>query len=347
VIHIGMDLHKKHTVFCAIDAEGAIVARGKVESSEDGWKGLVTRWPVAEVKVAFETGGLSWWAVDVVRSIGVEPVVVDARHFKLIRESKKKCDRRDAFHLADGLRAGLVQQCAVTIPSEKARRGRALLQARATIVKQSTASKNAVLGLLRSVGVSVTSRQWKSETGWEAVLAVRLIPEWMKELLLLHRQQWKASEKVRGELDRRVAKELDAWEPAKRLLEIPGYGPMVTLAVVSSIDDPSRFRSREVGSYAGLAPGVRASGTKEGLGGITRQGRPLLRTLLIQAGLAAMKSHHLSPGFTKLWHRLYAQRGRQVAAAAMGRRLLVLGHKLMKNGQRYDPNYPPKEAEAA
>jgi transposase len=344
VINIGMDLHKKHTVFCAIDSEEAIVARGKVESTEEGWRGLVTRWPVAEVKVAFETGTLSWWAVDVVRSAGIEPVVVDARHFKLIRESKKKCDRRDAFHLADGLRAGLAQQCAVTVPSEKARRGRALLQARATVVRQSTASKNAVLGLLRSVGVSVTLRQWNSEVAWEAVLAVRAIPDWMKELLILHRQQWKAAEKAREELDRRTAQELHAWEPAKRLLEIPGYGPLVTLAVVTSIDDPSRFRSKEVGSYAGLAPTVRASGKKEGLGGITRQGRPLLRTLLIQAGLAAMRSRHLSPGFTKLWRRLYAQRGRQLAAAALGRRLLVLGHKLMKNGQHYDPNYPRKEA---
>ena len=100
MIHIGMDLHKKHSVFCAVDHQGAVVARGKVLSNEEAWKEILRRWPGEEVKVAVETGTLSWWAVDVARSLGIEPVVVDARHFKLIRESKKKCDRRDAFHLA-------------------------------------------------------------------------------------------------------------------------------------------------------------------------------------------------------------------------------------------------------
>lgn len=346
MIHIGMDLHKKHTVFCAIDSNGTVVGRGKVESTEAEWKKLVRRWP-GEVKVAFETGTLSWWAVDVVRSVGIEPVVVDARHFKLIRESKKKCDRRDAFHLADGLRAGLVAQCAVAVPSEKARRGRALLQARATIVKQSTASRNAALGLLRSVGLSMRAREWLSEAGWETTLAARPVPEWMRPLLQLHRQQWRATQVARRELDRQVAAELALWPEADRLQQIPGYGPLVTLVVVSSIDDPMRFRSKELGSYAGLAPSVRASGAREGLGGITRQGRPLLRTLLIQAALAAMRSHTLTPGLTKLWRRLYAQRGRQLAAAALGRRLLLLGHKLMKNGQVYDPYYSAKEVQAA
>ncbi len=99
MIHIGLDLHWKHSVFCAIDHRGAVVARGKVESTEGGWSELLRRSGKEEVKVAVEAGTLSWWAVDVARSVGIEPVVVDARHFKLIRESKKKCDRRDAFHL--------------------------------------------------------------------------------------------------------------------------------------------------------------------------------------------------------------------------------------------------------
>ena len=346
-MHIGMDLHKKHSVFCVIDDQGAVVARGRVESSEEGWTGLLRRWPKEEVKVAVETGTVSWWAVEVARTLGIEPVVVDARQFKLIRESKKKCDRRDAFHLADGLRTGLVPQCAVAVPSERARRGRALLQARATIIKQSTASRNAGLGLLRSVGIQLSGRKWCSESTWEAALLMRLVPEWMKPLLALHRQQWKSAEAVRRELDRQVAEELDLWPEANRLQEIPGYGPVVTLAVVASIDDPGRFRPKEVGSYAGLAPAVRASGERAGVGRITRQGRPGLRVLLIQAALAAMRSQKLTPGLAKLWRRLYAQRGRQVAAVALGRRLLVLGHKLMKTGQRYDPNFSRKEVPAA
>src|SRR3990172_9750248 len=89
----------------------------------------------------------------------------------------------------------------------------------------------------------------------------------------------RAAGAVRRELDRQVAEELDLWSEAHRLQEIPGYGPIVTLAVVASIDDPKRFRPKEVGSYAGLAPAVRASGERAGGGGITRQDPPGLRVL--------------------------------------------------------------------
>ena len=114
--------------------------------------------------------------------------------------------RRDAFHLAEALRTGIARLCTVSVPSARARQGRGLLQARATIVKQCTISRNAEL-------------------------------------------------------------ELQNWPEAKRLLDMPGFGPIVTLAVASAIDDPHRFkRQKQVASYGRIVPSVRDSGGRESHG---------------------------------------------------------------------------------
>jgi transposase len=89
---------------------------------------------------------MTWWVVAVLRDAGVEPVVIDARQFKLISHSKKKNDKHDARALADALRGGLAQRYSVHVPSDRARRGRALLRTRHQVVKQSVASWNAARG---------------------------------------------------------------------------------------------------------------------------------------------------------------------------------------------------------
>ena len=144
--YVGMDIHSKTTTFCVIDDEGNICKRGKVDSSESQWLGVVSHWPGEEVTVALESGNMTWWVVDALRSAGIEPVVVDARQFKLISHSKQKSDKHDARALADALRGGLAQRYSVHVPREIARRGRSLLSTRHLIVKQSVAQWNAAPG---------------------------------------------------------------------------------------------------------------------------------------------------------------------------------------------------------
>lgn len=339
--HIGMDVHKKHTVFCVVDDRGDVIARGKVESTEAGWRRVLRARPVAELRLALETGTMAWWLVGTARTLGIEPVVVDARQFKLVGKSKRKSDRRDAYELADALRTGLAQRCAIVVPSEKARRGRALLQARMTAKKQCTIARNAALGLLRSVGeVSLGARRWNSSERWEAAIGSSAVPEWMRPLLRAHRRTWASANEIVIELDRIIEQELALWPDAQRLGEIPAYGPMVTLAVLSSLDDPARFRrAKQVGAYAGLAPSVRASGETQHVGGVTREGSHVLRHCLIQGAHSALRSRALSPALRRWAHRLQLQRGRNLAVAALARRLLVLGHRLLRTGGRYNPNF--------
>ena len=341
MIYVGMDIHKKTTTFCAIDEEGKLAKRGKVPSDEDGWLGIVGNWPIDDVQVALETGAMTWWVVDVLREAGIEPVVVDARQFKLIADSKKKSDRRDARTLAEALKGGLAENCSVAVPTEKARQARSLMRTRHMVVTQATANMIAARSLLRSVGVFISKFDWAKQEKWEKLLNNPSIPVRMKPLLLVYRNVWETLNKERQDLDAMVAAEQERWPEAQLLRQIPGYGPIVTMAVLSSLDNPHRFKyPGQVASYAGLTPSSRDSGESQKRGGITHQGRPILRHLMVQAAWTAMRSKKLSPNLQKWTRRLIVKRGVMVAVVALARRLLILGYRLWKNGEAYNPAYP-------
>lgn len=338
MIYVGMDLHQKTTTWFACDQEGQRVGSGKVDSTSEGWHSVLLR-VGPQVQVAIETGSTTWYCVEQLRALGVEPTVVDARHFKLIAESRKKSDRRDARTLAFALRDGTAQQCTVAVPSERARQGRALLQARKTIVEQGTQSRNAIKGLLRGCGCTLAAALWRHpEQLHKALNELQRVPTWMRPLLDAHYTVWLEAQRQRALLDKQIGAELALWPDAQHLQTLPGFGPLVTLAVASALDDPRRFaRGRQVGSYAGLVPSVRNTGDNPRHGRITHQGRSLLRHALTQAAHSALRSHALAAR-DRAWARsLDARRGRQVAVIALARRLLVIAHQMWLTGELYDP----------
>lgn len=341
MIYVGMDFHKKSTTFCAIDCEGKVVRRGKVPSGDEGWHDALSQWEPSDVRVALETGCLTWWAVDSLLRHGVDPVVVDARSFKLVAQSNKKSDRFDAHALADGLRGGLADRCAVEVPDQRTRQARSLMQARQQILKQLNMTINAAKGLLRSVGVEIKKSEWAKESGWEKLLGNPAIPIWMKPLLITQREIWEFLDDQRRAMDAMVIEESTRWPEAQLLLEMPGFGPIVTLGILSGIGDITRFkRPNQLASYAGLIPSSRDSGGIQRRGGITRQGRGLMRYLAVQAAWAALRSRALTPGLRKWAKRLIVKRGCKVAVVALARRLMVMVHKILSNGEAYNPTYP-------
>jgi transposase len=67
----------------------------------------------------------------------------------------------------------------------------------------------------------------------------------------------------------------------RRLMSVPGVGPVTALAFKTAVDDPYRFRrSRTVGAHFGLTPKRFQSGSIDYDGRITRCGDPEVRTAL-------------------------------------------------------------------
>jgi transposase len=92
------------------------------------------------------------------------------------------------------------------------------------------------------------------------------------------------------ENDRRVRATARSTELGRRLMEVPGVGPLPASAMVASVPDPTAFRSgRDLAAWIGLVPRQNSSGGKEKLGGITKQGDRYLRQLLVVGALSVIR----------------------------------------------------------
>ena len=84
-------------------------------------------------------------------------------------------------------------------------------------------------------------------------------------------------------------------------MTVPGVGPVVALAYMAVIDDPSRFgHARDVGAYLGLTPQRYQSGEVDLTGRISKYGDGFVRTCLYEAaGVLLTKVKRWSP--LKAW----------------------------------------------
>ena len=101
---------------------------------------------------------------------------------------------------------------------------------------------------------------------------------------------------------RRLDKELVArWgdDPrVRRLVTIPGIGPVLAILVVLELADIHRFPSaKHTASYIGLTPRVRASAGSVRVGHISKEGNRLLRWALVVAATQAARR----PGPLRTW----------------------------------------------
>lgn len=75
----------------------------------------------------------------------------------------------------------------------------------------------------------------------------------------------------------------------RRLMTIPGVGPVVSLALCATIDIPARFKnSKAVGPSLGLTPVLNQSGESLRVGRVSLCGDDMIRTLLYEAAQLMM-----------------------------------------------------------
>ena len=137
-------------------------------------------------------------------------------------------------------------------------------------------------------------------------------------------------------LDKQIAAIARANVAAKRLMTVPGVGPLTALAYVSTIDDPTRFRrSADVGAYLGLTPRRYQSGEIDRQGRISKHGDRFLRTLLYEAANVLMtRVKRWSP--LKAWgHRLSKRVGPKKAKIAVARKLAIILHCIWTDGTEF------------
>lgn len=137
-------------------------------------------------------------------------------------------------------------------------------------------------------------------------------------LQTLARQCQALSEQIAG-LERELRRRAVEDEATRRLLEIPGIGPITATALRATIVEPTSFRSaREFVAWIGLVPRPSSSGGHARLGWITKMGHAYLRRLLISGAQAVRLQAARRPETAGPWlERLLREKPRKVVATAL------------------------------
>ncbi|MCP1775449.1 transposase [Bradyrhizobium barranii subsp. barranii] len=119
-------------------------------------------------------------------------------------------------------------------------------------------------------------------------------------------------------------------------MTIPGVGPVTSLAFISTIDVPARFKSsKAVGPSLGLTPVLNQSGESHRIGRISLCGDETMRALLYEAA-QVMLTRVQKWSWLKAWAMQIAKRrGQQKAIVALARRLAVIMHRMWSDGTEF------------
>ena len=108
------------------------------------------------------------------------------------------------------------------------------------------------------------------------------------------------------QLNQQVLEQAGQRPTAGLLMTHPGVGPITALATDVFLGDPKRFRDgKALASYIGIIPREHSSGGRQRLGGLTKQGNPLLRFLWCEAAAHAVRR---DPELRRFYRRKLVQR---------------------------------------
>ena len=323
MFYCGIDLSSKTTAISVIDDKDKLISEREVPTEI----GRIAKQllPFGGVVCLVEAAPMAEWCKRGLEARGIECRIVDTRRAQKLFESHKKTDLRDARTLARMARVQWYNE--VHAKSEGARLMRTRLGIRKALVSVVVSLQNQVRGFLRAHGERV-----KAPKGPRFAQHIREQVSGQPQLLAVVEPLLRAWESTWRELtgEDRALKRLARGIPeVKRLMGVPGVGPIVGLAFVATIDTPKRFtNASQVGDYVGLAPGVYQSGEVERRGRITKEGDRMLRALLVESANSVLY-HYRGTWAWKSWtERLSERRGPAKARVALARRLAGLLWKL-------------------
>ena len=325
---VGCDLHPRYQQIAMLDEEtGELIERrlehesGEAQAFYVGLNG--------PVRVGIEATGHTRWFERMLAGLGQELWIGDAAQIRASMVRKQKTDVRDAAHLLELLLSGRFPR--LWRPTTEERDLRQLVWHRQKLVWMRTAIANQQHALALGEGLCRKKKLF-TKRGRVELEGLQLDP-WAsrrrQELLALFDQLDASVE----EFDQAVAEQAEQNPAAALLMTHPGVGPVTSLAFVLTIGPVERFaRSKQVVSYLGLNPREYSSGGRQRLGSISKQGNPMMRSLLVEAGHTAAR---LDSELRQDYQRLKLRRGGGVAKIAIARKLAVRMYWMLRSQASY------------
>ncbi len=331
--HIAIDLGGRESQVCIRKADGSIVREQRVKTKS--LPHLLAE-QASPCRVIVETSAEAFAIADAALEAGHQVKVVPATLVTAlgVGERRTKTDRRDAQKLSEV--SCCIELPSVHIPSKPSRALKSMCAGRDAMIRSRTLLINSVRGFLRT-----QLRKLEIQKGSPAQFPDRVrdalpeMPEWVERMVLvieeLNAQLLEADKELAA-----VAKQ-DA--VCKRLMTVPGVGPITAVLFTAVLDQIDRFPSaHKVQSYLGLTPGEDSSSDRKRRTSITKAGSAAARRVLVQAAWAARRTK--SPQPMVAWSlEVEKRRGKNIAVIALARKMAGILFALWRDGTEYSAEF--------
>lgn len=331
---VGLDIAQAETAICISDKDGTIIREGMVKTEPGDIAGYLGRTGLTFARVGMEASNLSIWMYRELCGRGLPAVCIETRHAKAAMAAQNvKTDRNDARGIVHMMRTGWFKP--VHVKSDGNQRLRMLVSTRKTLVWQRVKMESQIRGTLKIFGLKtgeVTRHRFAQRVrelmngDGELEAAIEPLLE-VRALIVAQTRQ----------LDKMILTAVKNDEVCRRLMSVPGVGPLTALLFKAVIDDPARFkRSRDVPVHLGITPRKYASGEVDYTGRITKCGDQLLRTHLFEAAAYILRPSS-KRSTLKAWGTKIAKRScLRKARVAVSRRLAIIMHRMWVDGTEFE-----------
>ncbi|MER2265582.1 IS110 family RNA-guided transposase [Methylobacterium oxalidis] len=335
---LGIDLGKNSCSLVGLDASGAVVLRQR--SRRETIVGLTAKLPACIVAMEACCG-----AHHLGRLLAAQGHVIRLMSPEYVRPYVKaqKNDDRDAEAIAEA--ASRPTMRFVPLKAQEQLDMQSLHRVRSRLVGMRTMLMNQLRAILLERGLAFPQGRRKFETAVDVLLTdpEARVGTRIRALVAEIREEWAGLDRRIEALDREFVERARADEATRRLVSIPGVGPMTATALRAAVDDGSAFASaRDLPAWLGLVPRQHTTGGRPKLLGISKRGNAYLRGLFIHGARAALASLSKAEDATGRWLRgLMARAHYNVVVVALAAKLARVAWATLRKGGSFERHLEP------
>lgn len=318
--YLAVDLHKHYVVIGGLNAQQEMVLAPRRIDLSDWPAWAKTHLRKTDILVVEATTN-AWDFYDQVQPLVGRAIVANAGKIAGLVKTKVKTDRVDVLKLAKLLVAGMIPE--VWVPPLDVRELRALLAHRRQLIKNRTMLKNRLQSILHRHQLMPPEGELFGAKNREWWTALKVSPterlHIQHDLTTLTTLEPQIAE-VETELYRLST--TSPWmEPVTFLLQLPGFGVIITMTILAAIGDIRRFEeAKKLVGYSGLGASVHISGETHRTGRITKTGRRDIHWALVEAAWIAVDTH---PFWKREFERLARRMDKNKAIVTVAHKLLI------------------------
>jgi transposase len=332
IITVGLDLAKNVFQAHGADASGRAVLRKKLR--RDQVLAFFAQLPACVVAME-ACGGAHFWGREIGR-LGHEVRLIPPAYVKPFIK-RQKSDAADAEAICEAAQRPTMRF--VAVKSEEVQGAAMVFRVRELLIRQRTQAINALRGHLTEFGQIVPQGAANAarlialvedpDSGLpaDAVATLKVLVVALAHL-----------EAEIGKLDVEIARRAKENEVARRLMTVPGIGPLIATAIAVLAPAPETFRcARDFAAWLGLTPRQHSTGGKQRLGATTKMGeRSLRRLLILGANSVIIKRHVHASAKPGTWlGGMLTRKPPMLVRVALANKMARIVWALMSKGEVY------------